>query len=92
MTFAKDFHLNSMAVENTNIIQTRAGEIVLYQPDANTHLEVRVDDETGWLTQQQIADRFGKKTACHFQTLKQHLQRRRTRQEFSSFHFEIYCF
>lgn len=47
MTFAKDFHLNSMAVENTNIIQTRAGEIVLYQPDANTHLEVRVDDETG---------------------------------------------
>ena len=44
MTFAKDFHLNSMAVENTNIIQTRAGEIVLYQPDANTHLEVRVDD------------------------------------------------
>ena len=37
-------------VENTNIIQTRAGEIVLYQPDANTHLEVRVDDETGWLT------------------------------------------
>ena len=50
MTFAKDFHLNSMAVENTNIIQTRAGEIVLYQPDANTYLEVRVDDETGWLT------------------------------------------
>lgn len=46
----------------TNEIQPiREGEIVLYQPDENMRLEVRVDAETVWLTQQQIADLFGKK-------------------------------
>ena len=35
------------------------GEIVLYQPDNDIHLEVRLDKETVWLTQQQIADLFG---------------------------------
>ena len=42
-------------------ISSPEGEIVLYQPDENTRLEVRVDAETVWLTQQQIADLFGKK-------------------------------
>ncbi len=39
------------------------GQIVLYQPDENVKLEVKVDAEhnTVWLTQQQIADLFGKK-------------------------------
>ena len=37
------------------------GEIVLYQPDDNIKLEVRLDGETVWLTQQQIADLFGVK-------------------------------
>ena len=31
------------------------GEIVVYQPDEITKLEVRVRDETVWLTQEQIA-------------------------------------
>ena len=34
-------------------------EIVLYQPDNTTQLEVRVDNETVWLTQAQIALLFG---------------------------------
>ncbi len=34
------------------------GEIVMYQPDETIRLEVRVEDETVWLTQQQIADLF----------------------------------
>ena len=34
-------------------------EIVLYQPNETTQLEVRLQDETVWLTQQQIADLFG---------------------------------
>ena len=34
-------------------------EIILYQPDNSISLEVRVEDETVWLTQQQIADLFG---------------------------------
>ena len=37
------------------------GEIVLYQPNDNIKLEVRLDNETVWLTQQQIADLFGVK-------------------------------
>ena len=39
------------------------GEIVLYQPNENISLEVRLDatHETVWLTQQQIADLFGTK-------------------------------
>ena len=37
------------------------GEIILYQPNENICLEVRLEDETVWLTQQQIADLFGTK-------------------------------
>lgn len=36
-------------------------EIVLYQPDDTLKLEVRLDNDTVWLTQQQIADLFGTK-------------------------------
>lgn len=34
------------------------GEIVVYQPDANIKLEVRVDSETVWLNRQQMAMLF----------------------------------
>lgn len=36
-------------------------EIVLYQPNETIKLEVRLENETVWLTQQQIADLFGTK-------------------------------
>ena len=36
------------------------GEIVVYQPDEVTRLEVRVDNETVWLTQGQMAELFGR--------------------------------
>ncbi len=36
------------------------GEIVIYQPDEITRLEVRVEGETVWLTQTQMADLFGR--------------------------------
>lgn len=35
------------------------GEIILYQPDEAIKLEVRMGDETVWLTQAQIAELFG---------------------------------
>lgn len=35
------------------------GEIILYQPDEVVKLEVRLEDETVWLTQAQIAELFG---------------------------------
>ncbi len=38
---------------------TNSGEIVLYQPDDQLSLEVKLENETVWLTQQQIADLFG---------------------------------
>lgn len=37
------------------------GEIILYQPDEAVKLGVRLEDETVWLTQEQIADLFGTK-------------------------------
>ena len=36
-------------------------EIILYQPDDLVRLEVRLEDETVWLTQEQIAYLFGTK-------------------------------
>lgn len=38
-----------------------SNEIILYQPDETLKLEVRIENETVWLTQQQIADLFGTK-------------------------------
>lgn len=35
------------------------GEIILYQPDEAIKLEVRLENETVWLTQAQIAELFG---------------------------------
>ena len=37
----------------------KKGEIILYQPDEAVRLEVRLEDETVWLTQAQIAELFG---------------------------------
>ena len=34
------------------------GEIVMYQPDETIRLEVRMDEDTVWLTQQQMAELF----------------------------------
>lgn len=37
------------------------GEVILYQPEEAVKLEVRLEDETVWLTQEQIATLFGTK-------------------------------
>ena len=36
------------------------GEIVVYQPDEITRLEVRINEDTVWLTQAQMSDLFGR--------------------------------
>ena len=36
------------------------GEIILYQPDETVRLEVRLEDDTVWLTQAQMALLFGR--------------------------------
>jgi prophage antirepressor-like protein len=45
-------------------------EIILYQPNDSVKLEVRLEDETVWLTQQQIADLFGVKQPAISKHLK----------------------
>ena len=43
---------------NQSALDSAKGEIVMYQPDETIRLEVRMEDETVWLTQQQMADLF----------------------------------
>ena len=43
-----------------NNIVSNKGEIVMYQPDETIRLEVRMGEETVWLTQQQMAELFDK--------------------------------
>lgn len=45
-------------MDHTLIPAEEKGEIVLYQPDDSVRLEVRLEDETVWLTQQQMAELF----------------------------------
>ena len=49
------FYLNFGTMAN---IETNKGEIVMYQPDETIRLEVRVENESVWLTQQQMAELF----------------------------------
>ena len=46
------------------------GEIVMYQPDETIRLEVRMDEDTVWLTQAQMAELF----ATGRQAITKHLQ------------------
>ena len=46
------------------------GEIILYQSEDSTQFEVRIEDETVWLTQAQIADLFGTKRPAITKHLK----------------------
>lgn len=52
-----------MNKDNANILLTSAsvGEIVLYQPNDSVKLEVRLENETVWLTQSQMAELFSVK-------------------------------
>ena len=47
--------------DNTSVVAapSNSGEIVLYQPDDKLSLEVKLENESVWLTQQQMADLFG---------------------------------
>ena len=43
---------------NQSLPKEEKGEIVIYQPDDNVRLEVRLQDDTVWLTQQQMTELF----------------------------------
>ena len=42
-------------------MSTNENQIVVYQPNETVRLEVRFENETVWLTQEQIANLFGTK-------------------------------
>jgi len=48
------------AVVNDTNAANISGEIILYQPDETISLEVRMGEESVWLTQQQMAELFSK--------------------------------
>lgn len=52
-----------MPNDNNNIIPIQEGEIVLYQPDDSISLEVKLEQETVWLTQAQMVELFGSSKA-----------------------------
>ena len=71
----KHVHLHhQIIVELKNIvmnnIDSNTGEIVMYQPDETIRLEVRMGEETVWLSQAQMAELFGTKR----QAITKHLQ------------------
>jgi prophage antirepressor-like protein len=53
-----------------NIAPTNKAEVAIYQPNNFTQVEVIMENETVWLTQQQIADLFGTKR----QAITKHLK------------------
>lgn len=50
--------------------EIQKGEVILYQPNETVKLEVRLENDTVWLTQQQIADLFGTKRPAITKHLK----------------------
>ena len=50
--------------------QLQANEIIIYQPDENLALDVRVEDESVWLTQSQIVELFNSSKANISEHLK----------------------
>ena len=59
-----------MKNQYTTDAMNNKGEIILYQSEDSTQLEVRIEDETVWLTQQQIAELFGTKRPAITKHLK----------------------
>ena len=49
---------------------TKQGEIVMYQPDETIRLEVRLENDTVWLTQAQMGELFG----TNRQAITKHIQ------------------
>ena len=53
-----------MANENNNIqATTDDSQIVLYQPDESISLQVKIEEDTVWLTQAQMVELFGSSKA-----------------------------
>lgn len=65
------------------------GEIVLYQPEEAVKLEVRLEDETVWLTQAQIAELFGTEVPAISKHIRNIIQSEELEQEATVSKMEI---
>ena len=50
--------MNEIENNNSNLQSDKENEIILYQPDSTLSLDVRVENETVWLTQAQMTELF----------------------------------
>lgn len=50
--------MNEIDNNNSNLQSEKENEIILYQPDSTLSLDVRVENETVWLTQAQMTELF----------------------------------
>ncbi len=50
--------MNEIYNNNSNLQSDKENEIILYQPDSTLSLDVRVENETVWLTQAQMTELF----------------------------------
>lgn len=50
--------MNEIDNNNSNLQSDKENEIILYQPDSTLSLDVRVENETVWLTQAQLTELF----------------------------------
>ena len=47
-------------MDNLILEKTERGEVVIYQPEETTRLEVKVENDTVWLNRHQLAELFGR--------------------------------
>ena len=66
----RDNYSTTTAMENSIVLNQNNGEIILYQPDNNIHLEVMLREDTVWLNRQQIAELFHR----DIKTIGKHIQ------------------
>jgi hypothetical protein len=50
--------MNPLEINKDETLNQNIGEIILYQPDDSIRIEVKVEDETVWLTQAQMTELF----------------------------------
>lgn len=50
--------MNEIDNNNSNLQSDSENEIILYQPDSTLSLDVRVENDTVWLTQAQMTELF----------------------------------
>ena len=78
------------------LIKSGSGEIVFYQPEGEVRLEVRIENETVWLTQMQMAELFHatkQNVSLHIANIfkEGELTQNRTVKEYLTVHHQLSC-